>query len=82
VLQHIAAYLLQQRFNCSIYCIFWETDRKGFWQCIYAIIMLKRMLGTAKSQKNWMLQHAAACAQHIVCFAAHSINWDSMHVME
>ena len=40
------------------------------------------MSETEESQKNWMLQHAAACAQHIDRFAAHSINWDSMHVIE
>ena len=58
------------------------TDRNGLWQCIYAIIMLKRMLETAKSQKELMLQHAAAYVQHSGRFAAHSINLVSVHVME
>jgi hypothetical protein len=40
------------------------------------------MLVIEKSSKSWMLQHAAAYAQHSGRFAAHSINLDSVHVME
>ena len=35
----------------------------------------------SKKQKKWMLQHAAAYAQHNGHFAAQAINLDSMHVM-
>jgi hypothetical protein len=41
--------------------------------------MLKRMLETAKSQKELMLQHAAAYVQHSGYFAAYSINCNCMH---
>ena len=46
------------------------------------MIILPRMSQTEKKQKNWMPQHAAEYAQHSGHFAAHSINLDSVHVLE
>ena len=48
------------------------------------MIILPRMSQTEKKQtkKNWMPQDAAEYVQHSGHFAAHSINLDSMHLLE